>query len=331
VRRCVVEANPNWVSEAAALQPVAIVIDDGLAARLGWDIIGALKRQGALENVPILAYALDAAQNQGELLELNYLLKPLRLDQLTRELERHRLGSQQRVLVVDDDPEILSLHSRTVEQAGYRVAQARDGREALAAVQRFRPAVILLDLMMPEMDGFEVLERLRQQESTRGIPVIVITGQALTEAETQRLNRGVAAILSKGIFTADETLGRIETALARQSGFTNTAQRFVPRAVAFIQAHYAEPITRDDIARHVAISGNYLTECFRQALGLTPMTYLTRYRLQRARQLLDTTDLPITEIAAETGFAELSHFTHTFKRETGVSPHAYRRGQRPAV
>ncbi len=58
------------------------------------------------------------------------------------------------------------------------------------------------------------------------------------------------------------------------------------------------------------------------------MTYLTRYRLQRAQHLLDTTDLPITEIAAETGFAEISHFTHTFKRETGVSPHAYRRGQR---
>ena len=195
-------------------------------------------------------------------------------------------------------------------------------------MQNLRPDLILLDLMMPEMDGFQVLEALRGQAATRAIPVIVITGQALTEAEIQRLNRGVAAILSKGMFTAAETLGRIETALARPGGFSHTAQRMVPRAIAFIQAHYAEPLTRDDIARHVAISGNYLTECFRQALGITPMTYLTRYRLQRAQHLLDTTDLPITEIAAETGFAEISHFTHTLKRETGVSPHAYRRRQR---
>jgi transcriptional regulator GlxA family with amidase domain len=59
------------------------------------------------------------------------------------------------------------------------------------------------------------------------------------------------------------------------------------------------------------------------------MTYLTRYRIQRAQQLLDTTDLSITEIALETGFSEISHFTRTFKRGVGVSPHAYRRGQRP--
>jgi signal transduction histidine kinase/CheY-like chemotaxis protein len=324
-----VDPNSKWLAAVVALQPVAIVMDEGLAQRQGWELIGAIKRQSTTESIPILVYALEAGQDQGELLEVNYLLKPLGLDQLRRELERYRLVSQHTVLVVDDDPEILSLHSRLVEQAGYRVALARTGREALAAVQSVRPDLILLDLMMPEMDGFEVLEQLRRHEATRGIPVIVITGQLLTEAEMQRLNHGVAAILSKGIFTTDETLGRIEAALARQNSFSSTAQRFVPRAIAFIQAHFAEPITRDDIARHIAVSGNYLTECFRQALGITPMTFLTRYRLQRAQQLLDSTDLSITEIAAETGFAEISHFTHTFKRETGISPHAYRRGQRP--
>jgi signal transduction histidine kinase/DNA-binding response OmpR family regulator len=328
VRAYAAETDPDWIRALAAAPPAAIVMEDGLAARLGWDLIGALKRETALEQIPILVYALDPGQNQGELLELNYLLKPLRPEQLLAALERQHLSGQPLVLIADDDPELLALHSRIVAQAGYRATLARSGREALAAVQNLRPDLILLDLMMPEMDGFEVLEALRGHEATRAIPVIVITGQALTEAEIQRLNRGVAAILSKGIFTAAETLGRIETALARPGGFSHTAQRIVPRAIAYLQAHYAEPITRDDIARHVAISGNYLTECFRQALGITPMTYLTRYRLQRAQHLLDTTDLPITEIAAETGFAEISHFTHTFKRETGVSPHAYRRRQR---
>src|SRR5262249_39286343 len=160
--------------------------------------------QAALENVPILAYALDAGQDQGELLEINYLLKPLRPEQLARELERHRLGGHHTVLIVDDDAEILSLHSRIVERAGYRAVTAHNGREALAAVRGVRPDLILLDLMMPEMDGFAVLEALQRHETTRTIPVIVITGQSLTEAELQRLNRGVATILSKGIFTADE-------------------------------------------------------------------------------------------------------------------------------
>jgi transcriptional regulator GlxA family with amidase domain len=143
----------------------------------------------------------------------------------------------------------------------------------------------------------------------------------------ERLNRGVAAILGKGLFTADETLSRIEAALARQGGLNTTAQRFVRRALVYIHTQYAEPISRDDIARHISISGNYLTDCFRQVMGVTPMTYLTRYRIQRARELLDTTDQTITRIALATGFSEVSHFTRTFKREMGASPHAYRRGR----
>ena len=126
-------------------------------------------------------------------------------------------------------------------------------------------------------------------EATRSSPVIVVTGQALTDADMQRLNRGVAAILSKGIFTADETLRRIQAALARQSGAAARPSALCCRRHRFIQAHFAEPLTRDDIAGHIAISGNYLTECFRQVLGITPMTYLTRYRIQRAQHLLNST------------------------------------------
>jgi signal transduction histidine kinase/DNA-binding LacI/PurR family transcriptional regulator/CheY-like chemotaxis protein len=321
--------DPHWINETGALKPAAVVMDDGLASAQGWEIMAALKRPAATAPVPILVYALSPTQNQGEVLELNYLPKPLRLEQLTQELERYQLGSQPLVLIVDDDPDLLAVHSRTVQEAGYRVTVAHNGREALAAVQQARPDLILLDLVMPALDGFQVLEHLRQQEATRSIPVIVVTGQTLTEDDTERLNRGVAAILSKGIFTAGETLGRIEAALARRSGASSTAQRFTARATSFMQTHLAEPLTRDDIARHVAISGNYLTECFRQVLGITPMAYLTRCRMQRAQRLLTHTDLSITEIAAETGFSELSHFTHTFKREMGVSPNAYRRGQPP--
>ncbi len=324
-----VDQEADWIAKTIALRPVVVLMESGLAARQGWEIIGALKRQPTTENVPVLVYTLNPEQNQGEVLELDYLLKPLRVEQLTLELERHGLGNQQTVLVVDDDRSILAVHSRIVQQAGYRAVQAHNGQEALEAIEQTLPALILLDLIMPQMDGFELLDRLRAQESTRNIPVIVVTGQTLTDEDMDRLNRGVASILNKGLFTANETLGRIEAALARQSGLSHTSQRFVRRAIAFIQAHFAEPISREEIAKHIAISSNYLTDCFRQVLGITPMTYLTRYRIQRAQQFLDTTDLSITDIALETGFSEISHFTRTFKREVGVSPHAYRRGKRP--
>lgn len=326
-----IDQEADWISKTVSLQPAAVLMEYRLAARQGWEIIGTLKRQPVTANIPVLVYTLNPEQNQGELLELDYLLKPLRIEQIATELERHGLSNQQTVLLVDDDRNILSVHSRIVQQAGYRAVQAHNGHEALDAIQQGLPALILLDLIMPEMDGFELLDRLRAQENTRNIPVIVVTGQTLTDEDMERLNRGVASILNKGLFTADETLGRIEAALARQSGLSNTAQRFVRRALAFIQAHFAEPISREEIAKHVAISSNYLTDCFRQVLGITPMTYLTRYRIQQAQRLLDTTDLSITDIALETGFSEISHFTRTFKREVGVSPHAYRRGKRPAA
>jgi len=151
--------------------PSAIIIEEHLAIREGWAIIGMLKRQNATEGVPVLAYSLDSESNQGQFLELNYLHKPLKPEQLAKELERLRLSNDkpQIVLVVDDDPGILDLHSRLIEQTGRQAITARNGREALALVERHMPDLILLDLMMPEMDGFAMLDELRARETMRDI------------------------------------------------------------------------------------------------------------------------------------------------------------------
>ena len=325
-----VDQDYDWLADIFGTNPAAVVMDYGLAARHGWEIIGMLKRLLSTDQIPVLVYSLNPEKNQGELLELNYLVKPVQLDQLTRELTRHGLGGQRTILVVDDDARILTIHTRMVEHAGYRAQQAHNGLEALTYLEQTPvPDLILLDLMMPEMDGFQLLDQMRARDETRNIPVVVVTGQVLTDADMDRLNRSVATILSKGMFSADETLMRIESALARQNGLGSAAQRFVRRAIAFIHAHFTEPVSREDIASHVAVSPDYLTDCFRQEMGVTPMTYLTRYRIQQAQKLLDTTGLNITEIAMETGFSDVSHFTRLFKREVGVSPHTYRRGQRP--
>jgi len=325
-----VDERSDWLAEVIALPPAALIIGNHLAAREGWAIMGMLKRQPSTEHLPVLAYSLDVDNDRGEFLELNYSHKPLRPEQLADELARycHPDKEQHTVLVVDDDAGILDLHSRMVEEIGCQAITARNGREALKRVDADQPDLILLDLMMPEMDGFEVLEALRQNEHWRDIPVIVLTARQLSEADLERCNRGVAAILSKGLLSTTETLGLIEAALARQQALGKATQQLVRQAMACIHTHYAEPLSREDIARHVGINADYLTDCFRQELSITPMTYLRRYRIRRARELLETTDLSIIQVALEVGFSDGAHFTRTFQREVGVTPRTYRRGKR---
>lgn len=325
-----VDEDIDWLSGVVASPPAAIIVGGRLAAREGWAIVGMLKRQPTTEHIPVLAYSLDLEQDQGELLELNYQHKPLRPEQLAKELARYfePNSGQRTVLVVDDDPGILDLHSRLVQQIGCQALTARNGREALDVVEHAHPDLILLDLSMPEMDGFAVLETLRSRETTRDIPVIVLTARLLSDAELQRCNRGVTTILGKGLFSTAETLHHIESALSRQHTLSKATQQLVRQATACIHARYTEPLTREDIAQTVGISADYLTDCFRQELGITPMAYLRRYRIRRARELLETSNLSIMQVALAAGFSESAHFTRTFQHEVGMTPRAYRDGKR---
>jgi AraC-like DNA-binding protein len=231
------------------------------------------------------------------------------------------------ILIVDNEPNTLDLHTRIVQSHSLsnRVLQAHNGQEALNTLEHEKIDLVLLDLHMPEMDGFEVLEKMRANERTKNTPVIVVTGQALTEAEMARLNRGVASVLEKGLFNLDETVAHISLALERKHRLSEEAQRLVRKAMAFIHEKYAEPISRTDIAKHVSIAEDYLTFCFRQELGTTPIKYLQRYRVNRAKQLLQENTYSITEIARLVGFSDSGYFSRIFHRETGISPEAFRR------
>lgn len=231
------------------------------------------------------------------------------------------------ILVVDDEPSILDMHARIVQShsASNRVLRARNGREALELLSHEAIDLVLLDLQMPDLDGFGVLEKMRASERTQTIPVIVVTGKILTAAEMARLNRGVTAVLEKGLFSLDETVAHITAALERRQRLSSEAQRLVRKAMAFIHENFASSITRRDIARHVSIAEDYLTFCFRQELGTTPIRYLQRYRVNRARSLLLDNEDTITEIARRVGFSDSSYFSRVFHRETGMSPEAFRR------
>ncbi|NTU56729.1 MAG: helix-turn-helix domain-containing protein [Anaerolineales bacterium] len=231
------------------------------------------------------------------------------------------------ILVVDNEPNILDLHTRIVQShsPSNRVLKAQTGSKALEIMMQETVDLVLLDLQMPEMDGFEVLEKMRAQERLQRIPVIVVTGQALTEAEMARLSRGVASVLEKGLFSVDETVAHIRSALEGRRRLSGEAQRLVRKAMAYIHENFFKPISRRDIAQHVNIAEDYLTFCFRQELGATPIKYLQRYRVNRARELLKSEQVSITEIARMVGFTDSGYFSRVFHRETGMSPETFRR------
>ena len=95
--------------------------------------------------------------------------------------------------------------------------------------------------------------------------------------------------------------------------------------MAYLHEHYAEPISRRDLAHHLGLSDDYLTYCFRREVGMTPISYLNRYRVNRAKVLLRESEQSVTEIAMAVGFSDSSYFARVFRRQVGVSPDVYRR------
>ena len=123
-----------------------------------------------------------------------------------------------KILVVDDEPDALELIEFNLKQAGYEVATAMDGKTALNRARALQPALIVLDLMLPEMDGMEVCKALRGDPKTAAIPIIIVTAKEITAEDRERLNGKMAALYSKGAFTADQLLADISAALETMNG-----------------------------------------------------------------------------------------------------------------
>jgi signal transduction histidine kinase/AraC-like DNA-binding protein len=324
------EPSSHWQTRISELIPDALLVDAAGASDPDWNILAALHDHPLAREIPLIFYT--ASQQKAAVQNLEYLTKPIEPNELTRALDQQQLPDMRgktvrTILVVDDDQNTMDLHARIVQShsSSNRVLKAHNGREALELLSQETIDLVLLDLQMPELDGFDVLEAMRENERTHGVPVIVVTGKVLTEEEMARLTRGVTAVLQKGLFSLDETVEHIRAALERKPRLSGEAQRLVRKAMAYIHEHFPEPISRRDIARHVSIAEDYLTYCFRQELGTTPIKYLQRYRVNRARSLLRRDENTITEIARMVGFSDSGYFSRIFHRETGMSPESFRR------
>ncbi|MBI5934368.1 MAG: substrate-binding domain-containing protein [Chloroflexi bacterium] len=329
VKEVSIGKHSNWETQLNDFMPGIIVLDMTIQSDLSWKTLKALKSNPVTRNIPTMLYA---SSSKGEsLLRLDYLTKPIELSELSQALGQQWIPLDaahplRTILVVDDEPNTLELHARIVQSqsSSNRVLLASNGSKAVQILQQEKVDLVLLDLQMPEMDGFEVLEAMREQEATRDVPVIVVTGKVLTEEDMSRLTKGVAVVLKKGLFSMEETVAHIGSTLERKRNLGVETQRLVRQAMAYIHEHYVDPITRQDIAQHINISEDYLTYCFRQELGTTPIKYLQRYRVNQAKLQLKESQKTITEIALDVGFSDSGYFSRIFHREAGTSPEKFR-------
>ncbi|MFZ6029332.1 MAG: substrate-binding domain-containing protein [Chloroflexota bacterium] len=238
--------------------------------------------------------------------------------------DAHR--ENQRILIVDDDIRILETFTRMLRDWSpqVEVLTAQRGADALASIHRHQPDLVLLDLAMPEMDGFEVLESMRHDPASRDIPVIILSGQKLTQETIRRLNTGVETILHKDLYSVDEVSTHIETILHGEKDVNYATHNLARKAMAYIHEQFTEPLSLEHIATYFGVCKEHLARCFRDETGITVGTYLNRYRISQAKELLRQEEKRVVDVAMQVGFSSSAYFSRVFKQETGKSPQEYR-------
>jgi len=199
---------------ARELHPDAITLDIAMPDLDGWTVLAAIKGDPDLAELPVILMTIVDEKNRGYALgATDYLVKPVDRERLIGVLRALCHSGPGRLLMVDDD-DIGRRKVRTaLEQQGWTVSEATDGRNALTRLNEVRPDVVILDLMMPEMDGFELLEEMRRNAEWRDIPVVVVTARDLTAEDRDRLNGGVERIIQKN--DRDEMLREVHAVLAK--------------------------------------------------------------------------------------------------------------------
>jgi GAF domain-containing protein len=201
-------------------QPQAILLDIVMPGADGWQVLHDLKADPVTSNIPVVFLTIVDKKALGfQLGAAGYLLKPLDPVEVRDALNRvigetaHR---QKRVLIVDDDPNIVDMLRQFLPESDFSLDSALDGAAGLKAVEANCPDIILLDIIMPRLDGFGVIEKLRADPKTRDLPIIVISARDLTAAESKRLKKTVALVVKKQGFEGEKLVDEINNVLKQE-------------------------------------------------------------------------------------------------------------------
>ncbi len=207
------------MQKARKLRPFAITLDIMMPNKDGWQVLHDLKTDAATRDIPIIVLSIVDKKALGYRLGADdYLVKPLDSEAVLAALNRLTRSNggvpPRRLLIVDDDPQVVDIVRQLLEERNYEIEAAEDGIAALEVVARARPDVILLDLVMPQLDGFGVIEQLEQDPNYRGIPIVVLTAKTLSNGELARLEEGVCRVMHKQGLDGETLIQELERALS---------------------------------------------------------------------------------------------------------------------
>ncbi|HEV2414598.1 MAG TPA: response regulator [Candidatus Dormibacteraeota bacterium] len=212
------------LERALALKPAAITLDIILPEVDGWEVMTQLKSDERTSGIPIVVVSVVDNPELGLALgAIDYFVKPVDAELLIHRLNEFGLKEEPgkdeiRVLVVDDEPANRMWLAKALEPAGFTVLPAAGGREAIEMARSEKPDFVLLDLMMPEVTGFDVVEALRADAATREVPILVLTAANLSDADKRMLNGRVSEILKRGSVGSSDIVGLLKRVVAHRNG-----------------------------------------------------------------------------------------------------------------
>ncbi len=234
LRMAVAASGEESLRLAKELSPALITLDVLMPGMDGWAVLTALKADPVLAEIPVIMLSIADEKHMGYALgAAEYLTKPIDWERLANVLQKYEcLRPPCPILIVEDDEAMRSMLGRRLEKEKWTVIEAANGRTALEQMRKLRPELILLDLMMPEMDGFQFLDEVRKDEGWRSIPVIVVTAKELTPEDRQKLNGSVEKILQKGSYSRNDLIDEVRNLITASIRGQRFAERNISKSAA---------------------------------------------------------------------------------------------------
>jgi signal transduction histidine kinase/DNA-binding LacI/PurR family transcriptional regulator/AraC-like DNA-binding protein len=315
-------------------KPVALAWDLENARPGDWSIVQKIRSYSQYCQLPLLLFQENlVGQASRESSLTNILLKPAGKQMLQHVLNLLPLVAPQgEIWIIDDDQQALKYYQELIHDSlvDYQIRTIPSGRDAVRMLAEGTPDLVLLDLIMPDVDGFQVLEQLRRNTRTALIPVIIITGKILSYEDVKRLDVPRVVLQTKGVLTELESTTEIQRVLTGNSTLPQATGMLVKQACAYIQQNYTRSFSLEELSETIGVSKSYLSRIFKLDTGISLWDYLNRYRIQKAKQLLLITDESITAVAADVGYEDTSYFSRVFHEISGCSPRMYRQQLRSA-